>query len=112
MAEADDTETLPEPDREHAWWDWWQTHGQPHLTRLLREDWNPIGSVDVPASEYASYATRIGGLLREGVSEDEVATFLADARTGAMGLPADPEEDRRVAAVVHAWYLDARRAAE
>jgi hypothetical protein len=103
--------TLPDPDKEHAWWTWWRSHGQAHLTRLLREDWNPIGFDDVPASEYASYATRLGGLMREGVSEDQVATFLADARTGAMGLPAHPNDDRRVAVMVHAWYLDARRAA-
>ena len=102
----------PESERERAWWTWWQSHGQAHLTRLLREEWNPIGSDDVPASEYDSYATRLGGLLREGVSEEQVATFLADARTGAMGLPADPDADGRVAAALHAWYLDARRAAE
>jgi hypothetical protein len=102
----------PEPERERVWWAWWQSHGQAHLTRLLREEWNPIGSAEVPASEYDSYATRLGGLLREGLSEDQLATFLADARTGAMGLPADPDEDRRVAAVVHAWYLEARRGAE
>lgn len=108
----EDASTLPDPDKEHAWWAWWHSHGQVHLTRLLREDWNPIGVEDVPASEYASYATRLGGLLREQISEDQVAAFLADARTGAMGLPAHPEDDRRAAALVHAWYLDARRAAE
>src|SRR5271166_1646367 len=111
MAEKDPNPTLPDPDREHTWWTWWHSHGQVHLSRILREDWNPIGVDDVPASEYASYATRLGGLLREGVSEDQVAAFLADARTGAMGLPADPDDDSRVAAIVHAWYLDARRAA-
>ena len=112
MGFLEKTATLPDPDKDHAWWSWWRAEGQGALTRLLRDEWNPIGFDDVPANEYASYATRIGGLLREGVSEDEVATFLADARTGAMGLPADPEQDRRVAGVVRAWYLDARRAAE
>ena len=82
------------------------------LTRLLRDDWNPIGADDLPADEYASYATRLGGLLREGISEDEIATFLEDVRTGSLGLPARPDEDRRVAALVHVRYLDARRAAE
>jgi hypothetical protein len=102
----------PEPEREREWWTWWESHGQAHLTRLLREEWNPIGTPDVLASEYDSYATRLGGLLREGVSEDQLATFLTDARTGAMGLAADPDADRRVAALVHGWYLDARRDAE
>lgn len=112
----DDSDTHPshpaEPEKEREWWAWWSSHGQIHLTRLLREEWNPVGGDDVPASEYDSYATRLGGLLREGVSEEELAAFLAEARTGAMGLPARPDEDGRVAATVHGWYLDARRAAE
>jgi len=106
------TATLPDPDKEHAWWSWWRTEGQGALTQLLHDEWNPIGFHDVPANEYAGYATRLGGLLREGVSEDDIATFLEDVRTGALGLPAHPDEDRRVAALVHARYLDARRAAE
>ncbi len=112
MAEEEDAPIRAEPEREREWWAWWERHGEAHLTRLLREDWNPLGSEDVPASEYASYATRIGGLLREGVSEDQLASFLAEARTGAMGMAADPESDGRVAGVVHRWYLDARRTAE
>jgi hypothetical protein len=79
------------------------------MTRLLREQWNPIGEEDLPADEYASYATRIGGLLHEGVSEDQLTTWLSDARTGAMGLPASPEEDRAVALLIHEWYAEARR---
>jgi hypothetical protein len=55
-------------------------------------------------------ATRIGGLLREGVSEEELTTFLEDARKGAMGLPADRDEDQRVAAAVRAWYAAERPA--
>ena len=94
------------PDRERLWWSWWRTDGQDAMTRLLREHWNPIG--DVPADEYAGYATRIGGLLREGVSEEELARFLADARTGAMGQPPHPEEDGRVAALAREWYSAVR----
>jgi hypothetical protein len=112
MGFLEKTATLPDPDKEHAWWSWWRADGQDTVTRLLRDEWNPIGFDDVPADEYASYATRLGGLLREGVSEDEIATFLEDVRTGALGLPAHPDEDRRVAALVHARYLDARRSAE
>jgi hypothetical protein len=101
-----------ESAKERAWWSWWSAEGEGALTRLLRDEWNPIGADDVPADEYASYATRLGGLLREGTSEDEIATFLEDVRTGSLGLPARPDEDRRVAALVHVQYLDARRAAE
>jgi hypothetical protein len=102
----------PEPAKERAWWSWWSAEGEGALTRLLRDEWNPIGTDDVPADEYASYATRLGGLLREGTSEAEIATFLEDVRTGSLGLPARSDEDRRVAALVHVQYLDARRAAE
>jgi hypothetical protein len=96
-------------DREQLWWDWWRRSGQELMSRLLREQWNPIGEDDVPADEYASYATRIGGLLREGVSEDQLTTWLSDARTGAMALPASPEEDRAVALLIHEWYAEVRR---
>jgi hypothetical protein len=104
------TPTPPEPEKERDWWSWWSAHGEGPLTELLRNEWNPIGSDDVPADEYASYATRLGGLLREAVSAGEIARFLADARTGALGLPSQPDEDRRVAQRVHDWYADARRA--
>jgi hypothetical protein len=96
-------------DREQLWWDWWRASGQEPVTRVLREQWNPIGDDELPPDEYASYATRIGGLFREGVSEDQLTTWLSDARTGAMGLPADADEDGRVARLLHAWYAEARR---
>ncbi len=96
-------------DRSQLWWDWWNASGQAHLTRLLREEWDPIGSPDTPADEYASYATRIGGLLHEGASEEQLATFLHDARTGAMGLAPDPERDRRAGSLIHEWYRETRR---
>jgi hypothetical protein len=96
-------------NREQLWWDWWRGSGQTHLTRLLREEWNPLGDRELPADEYASYATRIGDLLREGVSEDQLTTWLADVRTGAMALPADTDADRRVAQLVHEWYAEVRR---
>ena len=101
-----------QPDRDHAWWAWWRSGAQEELTRLLREQWNPLGSQDLPAEEYASYATRIGDLLREGVSTEELAAYLEEVRAGALGLERHPEEDRRVAAAVHDWYRDARRGAE
>jgi hypothetical protein len=107
-----DVHGQPESAKARAWWSWWSSEGEGALTRLLRDDWNPIGADDLPANEYASYATRLGGLLREGVSEEEIATFLEDVRTGSLGLPARADEDRRVAALVHERFLDARRAAE
>ena len=106
------TAALPDPDPAHAWWAWWREQGQPALTRLLRTEWNPTGEADVPEDEYASYATRLGDLLREGIPEEEIVAFLSQTRTGALGLPASADEDRRVAAQVHAWYFAARRAAE
>jgi hypothetical protein len=93
-------------NRDQEWWSWWRADGQDQVAHLLREHWNPMG--DVPEDEYAGYATRVGGLLREGVSEDELTAFLDDARKGAMGLPAEPDTDRRAAAMVRDWYAGAR----
>jgi hypothetical protein len=112
LSSTDPADVLPNPDREHEWWAWWRANGQDATTRLLREQWNPIGDGDVPPDEYASYASRLGGLLREGVSADELARFLDEARTGAMGLAPEPDEDRRVAALVHDWYHGTRRPVE
>jgi hypothetical protein len=95
--------------REQLWWDWWNSSGQVHATRLLRERWNPLGDEDVPVEEYASYARRIGDLLREGVSEDQLTAWLGDVRTGAMSLPAAVNADREVAKAIHAWYAEVRR---
>jgi hypothetical protein len=114
-ASADLTErtaALPDPDPARAWWAWWRVQGQPALTRLLSTEWNPIGFDDLPDDEYESYAMRLGDLLREGIPEDEIVAFLSQTRTGALGLPASADDDRRVAAQVHAWYFEARRAAE
>jgi hypothetical protein len=105
---AERTARLPDPDAERAWWAWWNAEGEGALTRLLRSEWNPLGDDDVPDDEYASYATRLGDLLREGISEQETADFLSEARTGALGLPRQPEEDARVATAVRAWYFAAR----
>jgi hypothetical protein len=95
--------------REQQWWDWWNSSGQLHLTRMLREQWRPNADSETPADEYAAYATRIGDLLREGVSEDQLTTWLGDVRTGAMGLPADTDADRAVARAIHQWYAEVRR---
>ena len=106
------TATLPDPDPQRRWFSWWQAQGEAELSALLRTEWNPLGGDDVPADEYAAYANRLGDLLREGIGEDEVSSFLSDTRTGALGLAASEDEDRRTAAVVHAWYRTAHRAAE
>ena len=103
-------ERIPPAVRERAWWDWWREHGELHLNRILREDWNPIGETEVPADEYEPYATRLAGLLREGSSSVEIAAFLSDARAGALGLPGQPQVDEQVADTIHAWYLRALRA--
>ena len=112
MSSTDRATTPPDPDKEHEWWAWWNANGQQRVTRMLRDDRNPLGGNDVPADEYAGYATRLGGLLREGVSSDELSRFLGEARTGAMGLAADPDADRRVAGLVHDWYHTTRRPVE
>jgi hypothetical protein len=47
--------------------------------------------------------------LREGVSEEQLTAWLSDARTGALGLPAAPEQDHAVALLIHWWYAGAGR---
>ena len=104
-----DNEPGPDSDKEHAWWAWWRAEGQRTVTHLLHDEWNPT-HFDVPEDEYATYATRIGGLLREGASEDEIVRFLGDVRSGSLSLPAHPDEDQRVASELRDWYSAARRA--
>ena len=41
------------------------------------QEWNPVGTDDLPEDEYDSYVWQIVGLLREGATRDEVAGHLA-----------------------------------
>jgi hypothetical protein len=88
------------------WQAWWEREGREGLNELLLSEWNPIG-IGVPRDEYSSYAGQMGKLLYESGSEQDIAAYLHEARTSAMGLPPRPERDRRVASLAIAWYANA-----
>jgi hypothetical protein len=107
--------------------EWWQELGEPELRLILWAAWDPIGRV--PRDEYDWYVPRLWGLLREHAlvlreppdyddlpdaeqeewqdraiaSEDKVAAQLSEWRTGRIGLPPNPEQDRVVAQKLSDW---------
>jgi hypothetical protein len=95
---------VDQPDDLAEWQAWWKREGRDGLNALLLTEWNPIGT-RVPENEYSSYAGHIGRLLRERVSEADIAAYLHGVRTERMGLSPDRYSDRRVAAQVFGWYV-------
>jgi DNA-directed RNA polymerase specialized sigma24 family protein len=111
------------------WRDWWRRHGDERRTLLLWAVWNPIGPV--PLDEYESYTGPVAAVLHrthradleltagnEDVSEfaqrqrnklresaaEELARLLAKLRDERMGMPPDPDVDRRAAETLLDWY--------
>ena len=87
------------------WQAWWEATGRDALNGLLHGKWDPI-ETGVPLDEYSSYVPIVGRLLREGQGADEIAAYLATIRTTWIGLPAEPDEDARAAALIVAWYAE------
>jgi hypothetical protein len=107
--------------------EWWQEVGEAELRLILWAAWDPIGGV--PRDEYDWYVPRLwallrdhGSLLREpagydelpharqeewadraNTSEREVAAQLNEWRTGRIGLPPSPEQDRVMAMKLSQW---------
>ena len=70
---------------------------QTEISKVLWEDWNPIG-FDVPLDEYDAYVGPIYSLLSRGASAEEVARHLASVDTdGITGHQTDPSRLMRVA---------------
>jgi hypothetical protein len=80
---------------------WWRREGEQELRLILWAAWDPIGSV--PRDEYDSYVSRIWSLLARRASLEEIAAQLGEYRVAAMGLPAAPNEDLRVASKLLDW---------
>lgn len=57
----------------------------------------------MPRDEYDSYVSRIWTLLSRRPSESEIAAQLGHYRVEAMGLPAAPQDDLRVASKLVDW---------
>lgn len=55
------------------------------MNKILYEDWAPIWFSGLPDDEYASYVPRIISLLASGVSERELADYLARTAQGITG---------------------------
>lgn len=81
---------------------WWRRDGEDALVRLLGETWDPIGVAGDVAGEYAGYAPRLVGALRDG--EEAVAQRLLSFEREEMGLAGDVPRARRTAARLRAWW--------
>lgn len=73
------------------------------------ESWDPIGVADFPeaADEYDSYLPKVGSLLRESASTEEIVGYLTGVRTERIGLLPDRSADETAAARALAWYAGA-----
>jgi hypothetical protein len=62
------------------------------VSAILFEHWDPIGvrAIGGPESEYINYVPQLIGLAQRGASALELAGFLAEAESGAMGLSISP----------------------
>ena len=62
------------------------------VNALLFEYWDPIGvrAMGGPDSEYIDYVPQLIGLAQRGAPDTELAEFLAEAESRAMGLSISP----------------------
>jgi len=88
-----------------TWRTWWRQVGERELRDLTMERWDPIGVAGCleAADEYDSYLGQIARRLREGASEEELASYLATATDG-MGLMRRPAADLSAAREMRRWY--------
>ncbi|HRN82096.1 MAG TPA: hypothetical protein PK667_05830 [Nitrosomonas europaea] len=55
------------------------------INEVLYEDWAPIGFCGLPRDEYENYVPRVISLLASGVSESEIANYLAQTGQAITG---------------------------
>ena len=89
-----------------AWRRWWSVVGLPALRIMAIEHWDPLNVYDDPshADEYDAYLDRVGRMLRRGKGSAEIAHYLGQVRTKAMGLDESETTDELFADRVSAWY--------
>jgi hypothetical protein len=90
-----------------AWTRWWRLSGRDALRPLLHERWDPLGlgADQAPTDELDDEALTVAGLLRRGVPQAEIATYLATAFADAYApTPAWTAHCERVAIELIAWY--------
>jgi hypothetical protein len=95
------------------WRRWWSSAGLPALRVLAVEHWDPQNIYDdaARADAYDPYLDRVGRMLRRGKGPHEIAHYLGQVRTKAMGLDESETADELFADRVVAWYgLEAPKA--
>ncbi len=72
------------------------------IKRAMLYEWDPIGVSEIEAAhdEYDSYAIELTSLIRSGISENEIFTYLWDIETQHMGLEGDRANTQAFAAKV------------
>ncbi len=92
-----------------AWAGWWRSDGLPALRLLAIEHWDPLGVYDRPqaADAYDAYLQRAVALLRKGGGADDLARYLGDVRTKALGRGENEVVDEAFAERVVVWYAEA-----
>jgi hypothetical protein len=79
---------------------------QDKISRILYEDWDPLGLRDVaPSDEYDSYVGGVYRLLASGASCEQVAEHLAELERGPFGY-AEATAARNMAAARKLCELD------
>ena len=56
------------------------------IANILHNDWNPMGSHDLPANEYENYVPEILELKKSGASAEKIADTLHNIETKNMGF--------------------------
>jgi hypothetical protein len=85
---------------------WWSAHGLPQLRLLAIEHWDPLNVYEDPAraDAYDAYLERVGRMLRRGAGAEEIAHYLGQVRTKALGRGENEDADEEFADRVIAWY--------
>ena len=65
------------------------------------ETWPAHGET---ANVYGPYALDVYGLLRDGQDVHRVASYLGRIRTAEIGVPPDPDSDRKTAQQIIEWW--------
>lgn len=81
---------------------------QDRISKILFEDWNPVGlKDDLPSDEYDRYVGGVYRLLVSGASCEQVAEHLAELERDSFGRP-EATATRNLAAARRLCELDVR----
>jgi hypothetical protein len=85
------------------WQRWWKQQGARELRDLLMLWWDPLRVWGIPEAihEYDNHVDRVGRLLREGVSQEQLATYFSEIE---FELGADRPRGALPAEKTFVWY--------